>query len=109
MSLVYTQRKNCTVVTSSYFEDYRMIRQGMVELKADKWVNKKECPGFDFGKLELANVVQLITLAKEGARELNMFTESLSPQQLEKYKLNYGPWKDFDENDTSLAAIIEED
>ena len=97
MSLIYKQRKNYTEVTSSYFEDYRMIKKGMSEIKADKWTNKTEYPNFDFGKLELANVVQLIILAKNGARELSAFADSLQPSQYDKYKLNYGPWKDYEE------------
>jgi hypothetical protein len=107
MSLVYTQRKDYTIVSSSYFDDYKMIKEGMRELKADKWVNKKECPDFDFAKLELANVVQLFILAKNGAREVSAFADSLPTQQLDKYRFNYGPWKEVDEDDTSLAPILD--
>lgn len=96
MSLVFKHRKNFTEVTSSYFEDYRMIRKSMSEVKAEKWINKKECPGFDFDALDRANAVQLITLARYGAFEVSQFAESLSNNQLDKYKLNYGPWKDWD-------------
>ena len=96
MSLIFKPRKNFTEVTSSYFEDYRMIRKSMSEVKAEKWINKKECPGFDFDALDRANAVQLITLARYGAFEVSQFAESLSNNQLGKYKLNYGPWKDWD-------------
>lgn len=98
MSLIYKQRKNYTEVTSSYFEDYRMIKKGMAEVKADKFTNKVEYPNFDFGKLEMANVVQMIMLAKYGARELSAFVESLAPAQYDKYKINYGPWQEYEED-----------
>lgn len=105
MSLIYKQRKNYTEVTSSYFEDVKMLKKSMSEVKADKFTNKIEYPGFDFGKLELANAVQIIMLAKYGARELSAFVDSLSPYQYDKYKINYGPWKDYEEE---LAKESEE-
>ena len=93
MSLIFKPRKNFTEVTSSYFEDFKMIKQSITEVKAEKWINKKECPGFD--SLSRANAVQLITLARYGAFEVSQFAESLNDNQLSKYKLNYGPWKDW--------------
>lgn len=95
MSLIFKPRKNFTEVTSSYFEDFKMIKQSMTEVKAEKWINKKECPSFNFEALDRANVVQLITLARYGAFEVSQFAESLNDNQLGKYKLNYGPWKDW--------------
>ena len=95
MSLIFKSKKNFTEVTSSYFEDFKMIKQSIAEVKAEKWINKKECPGFDFDSLDRANAVQLITLAKYGAWEVSQFAESLNDNQLSKYKLNYGPWKDW--------------
>lgn len=106
--LVYKPRKNFTVVTSSYFEDFHMIKQSMMEVKAEKWINKKDCPGFDFDSLDRANAVQLITLAKYGAWEVSQFAESLAQGQLDKYKLDYGPWKDWNpegEEKTEEEAI----
>lgn len=106
--LVYKPRKNFTVVTSSYFEDFRMLKQSMTEVKAEKWINKKECPGFNFDALDRANAVQLITLARYGAFEVSQFAESLNDNQLSKYKLDYGPWKDWnpeDEEKTEKEAI----
>ena len=106
--LVYKPKKNYTEVTSSYFEDYQMIRKSISEVKAEKWINKKECPGFDFGALDRANAVQLITLAKYGAWEVSQFAESLALGQLDKYKLNYGPWKDWkpEEADTETEETV---
>lgn len=95
MSLIFKPKKNFTEVTSSYFEDFKMIKQSITEVKSEKWINKKECPGFDFKSLDRANAVQLITLAKYGAFEVSRFAESLNDNQLSKYKLNYGPWKDW--------------
>lgn len=95
MSLIFKPRKNFTEVTSSYFEDFKMIKKSMSEVRADKWINKKEYPNFDFGALARANAVQLITLARYGAFEVSQFVESLKDNQLSKYKLNYGPWKDW--------------
>lgn len=95
MSLIFKPRKNFTEVTSSYFEDFKMIKKSMSEVRADKWINKKEYPNFDFGALARANAVQLITLARYGAFEVSHFAESLNDNQLSKYKLNYGPWKDW--------------
>lgn len=95
MSLIFKPRKNFTEVTSSYFEDFKMIKKSMSEVRADKWINKKEYPNFDFGALARANAVQLITLARYGAFEVSQFAESLNNNQLSNYKLNYGPWKDW--------------
>ena len=53
MSLIFKPRKNFTEVTSSYFEDFKMIKQSITEVKAEKWINKKECPGFDFFRIVL--------------------------------------------------------
>lgn len=103
--LVYKPKKNFIVVTSSYFEDFRMIKQSMVEVKSEKWINKKECPGFNFDSLDRANAVQLITLARYGAWEVSQFAESLAQGQLNKYKLDYGPWKDWNSEETEKEAV----
>jgi hypothetical protein len=98
MSLSSKPKKNFTEVTSSYFEDFKLIKQSMTEVKADKWINKQEYPNFDFGALARANAVQLITLARYGAFEVSQLAESLNNNQLSNYKLNYGPWKDCEPN-----------
>ena len=102
MSLIFKPRKNFTEVTSSYFEDFKMIKQSIAEVKAEKWINKKECPDFNFEALDRANAVQLITLAKYGAFEVSQFAESLNDNQLSKYKLSYGPWKDWSSDEDSV-------
>lgn len=106
MSLIFKPRKNFTEVTSSYFEDFKMIKQSITEVKAEKWINKKECPGFNFEALDRANAVQLITLARYGAFEVSQFAESLNDNQLGKYKLNYGPWKDWNPDKDSEEEAI---
>jgi hypothetical protein len=103
--LIYKPKKNYTEVTSSYFEDFQMIRKSMSEVKAEKWMNKRDCPDFDFAALDRANAVQLITLAKYGAWEVSQFAESLAPGQLDKYKLNYGPWKDWKQDEETEESI----
>lgn len=101
MSLIFKPKKNYTEVTSSYFEDYNLIKQSMREVKSEKWINKKDCPDFNFGALDRANAIQLIMLAKNGAREVSQFVDSLSNAQLNKYKFNYGPWKEMPEEEAT--------
>ncbi|MCF0126072.1 MAG: hypothetical protein HUJ68_10040 [Clostridia bacterium] len=97
MSIVFKPKKNYTVVTSSYFDDIKLIKQSLSETFKDIHKNTKEYPGFDFNDLQLRSTVEILILANQGAREVSDFFRNLKDNQLSKYKSDYGPWRDCDE------------
>lgn len=84
-----------TVVSSSYFDDIKMIDEGMRETKAanyiPRWERSKGNQMRNLGELELANVVLKIQLAKKGMREVADFAEKIPDSKLKEYEFNYGP------------------
>lgn len=84
-----------TVVSSSYFDDIKMIDESMRETKAanyiPRWERSKGNQMRNLGELELANVVLKIQLAKKGMREVADFAEKIPDAKLKEYELNYGP------------------
>lgn len=95
-------RNGKTSVTSSYFDDMRLVKQSLYESKKDDYVSAKwrREKGRDFRELELQTAIMAITLAKKGAAEVSEFADSLKPAQYEQYVLNYGPWKDYESYDS---------
>lgn len=96
-------------VTSSYFEDIRMVKQSLFESKKDdyvpgKWRREK---GRDFSELEVQTVLMTFQLAKKGLAEINDFVEDLKPSQYDKFVINYGPWKNYESYET-LEKIRDE-
>lgn len=99
MAIVRNSLKNGKVsVTSSYFEDARLVKASLRDsLQSDyvpsKWRREK---GRDFSQLKLATAAQFIYLNRLGVMELSEFVDNLKPSQYENYKINYGPWKEYE-------------
>lgn len=84
-----------TVISSSYFDDIKMIDEGMRETKAanyiPRWERSKVNQVRNLRELELANVVLKIQLAKKGVREVADFAEKIPNAKIKEYEFNYGP------------------
>lgn len=84
-----------TIISSSYFEDIKMIDEGMRETRSanyiPRWERSKGNQMRNLGELELANVVMKIQLAKKGIREVADFAEKIPAAKLKEYEFNYGP------------------
>lgn len=94
-----------TSVTSSYFEDARLVKQSLSESKQDDYVSKKwrkEAPR-DFKEIEWQTAIMVIQLVKQGAREVSTFASLLADNQIGNYVLNYGPLKDYESYDELVA------
>jgi len=100
-----TLKNGKTSITSSYFDDVRMLKASLREsmqedYAANKWRREK---ARDFSQLKLATVTQCLILAKIGAAELSEFVSDLKPNQVENYKVNYGPWQPYESYEELVA------
>ena len=100
-----------TIISSSYFEDIKMIDEGMRETRAvnyiPRWERSKGNQMRNLGELELANVVMKIQLAKKGIREVADFAEKIPAAKLKEYEFNYGPCIDSVSYEDLLARKAE--
>lgn len=96
-------------VTSSYFEDIRLLKASLRESMQDDYVPSKwrREKGRDFSELKLATATQCLILAKRGAEELSDFVANLKQNQYDNYKINYGPWQPYESYET-LVGIRDE-
>ena len=100
-----------TIISSSYFEDIKMIDEGMRETRSanyiPRWERSKGNQMRNLGELELANVVMKIQLAKKGIREVADFAEKIPAAKLKEYEFNYGPCIDSVSYEDLLARKAE--
>lgn len=102
-----TLKNGKLAVTSTFFEDARLVKASLRESMQDDYVSSKwrRDKGRDFSELQLATVVQSMLLAKQGFAELQKFSEShRNSAQAEKYKINYGPWKDYESYESLIKT-----
>ena len=93
-----TLRNGKISVSSTYFEDIQVYKMSLRDAKQSDYVSKKwrtSAPR-DFSEIEMATVVQTFMLAKKGLAELDNFVQTLNSNQLDKYVIKYGPWKDYE-------------
>lgn len=85
---VRTKKNGVKVITSSYFNDMKMLRESMRDTDFMGMRYDKTC-NFDTGKLKLANAVTQITLWKQGCHELSEYVEKMSAKVAEQYETLY--------------------
>lgn len=78
--IVTTQRGKKKYVTSSFFKDLRLLKQSRFETD---YRDLKRNTTFDTSKLQLAYVVSMIKLWKQGCQELSSYIAGLNVNQLE--------------------------
>lgn len=118
MAIVFKHLKNKTIVTSSFFEDVRMMKKTYQdeELRNMRWSNSpkgdQEYYKQNFGKIKLAATVQMITLWKQGCRELTAWVESLTEKQIQEhnYETKYmgEVWKPYESLDPENPEDLKE-
>lgn len=85
---VRTKKNGVKVITSSYFNDMKMLRESMRDTDFMGMRYDKTC-NFDTGQLKLANAVTQISLWRRGCIELSDYVEKMSPKVAEQYETLY--------------------
>lgn len=83
-----TKKNGVKVVTSSYFDDVRMLRESMKDSGISQMRHDKECH-FDIGALMNSSIAQQISLWQQGCRELSHYVENMKPEQWKNYEILY--------------------
>lgn len=92
-------------ITSSYFDDARLIKASLRDSMQEDYVPAKwrNGAGRDFSELKLATAVQFIILSKQGAEEIKKYLEPMNTEQFKNLKVNWGPWVDYESYDDLVA------
>lgn len=95
-------------ITSSYFQDIKMLEDSIRETKQEnyipRWQKSAQNKQMDTSELEIRNVVMRIDLGKKGVAEINEYLEKLSSAQRRNIKVNWGPMHDY----VSYEDLIEQ-
>lgn len=107
---IYTKRvkKNgVKIITSSYFDDIKMLRQSIKDTGVSQLRHDKDCK-FDVSLLMISSAAQQISLWRQGCFELSQYVESMRPEQWKNYETAYMGESPDESEDTALVMSEEE-
>lgn len=102
-----TKKNGIKVVTSSYFDDVRMLRESIKDSGISQMRHDKNC-NFDVEALMGASAAQQILLWKCGCYELSNYVESMKPEQWKNYETLY-MGESYTETDEMAPVLSEEE
>lgn len=102
-----TKKNGIKVVTSSYFDDVRMLRESIKDSGISQMRHDKNCH-FDVEALMGASAAQQILLWKHGCCELSNYVESMKPEQWKNYETLY-MGESYTETDEMAPVLSEEE
>lgn len=102
-----TKKNGIKVVTSSYFDDVRMLRESIKDSGISQMRHDKNCH-FDVEALMGASAAQQILLWKRGCYELSNYVESMKPEQWKNYETLY-MGESYTETDEMAPVLSEEE
>ena len=102
-----TKKNGVHVLTSSYFDDVKMLRESLKDSNVSAMRRDKNST-FDVSRLILSSVAKQIELWRCGCIELSRHVENMTPNQRKVYETEY-MGIDYDPNNTEMAEIINND
>lgn len=102
-----TKKNGVKVITSSYFDDVKMLRESMRDSGISQMRHDKECH-FDISRLMVESAAKQIALWKQGCYELSQYVQNMKEPQWKNYETEY-MGEDYVPTDECAPVLSEEE